>query len=872
MPSSRVFCHSLRKYASASRASGGRATARAGPLRYCADARPHREPRRDPRRPAGRGRPTSIGRRCSRRRPPPACLAVAGGPEVAGRHDPRQGRAPPGARARSRPRGMTNKVASLTADERGARHRHAVGRQRRPGLRLGRAAKPACTRPSSCRPRRSARRSTRCLGYGAEVVLHGAHVGETLQRVRELEAERGLVYCHPFDDPAVIAGHGSAGPRDPRRPARRRCRRRRCRRRRPHQRDRRGRQGAAAGGPRLRRRARGRERGRPWPSSAARSSRSSRRPSPTGWPRPFAGAWTLAMVQRYLDGLVLLDDADDPGRRPVRRRADEAGPGAGRRRRPGGRPVRPDPDPGRRAGLRRRLRRQRRDRTAGRSSSRWRRTCRPEVRDPASDRLLHPQLVEPVVVDAQVVGELVEDRDPDLVREVVEVGEVLLERDPEEADLVRDRERVRAPLDPRDALVQAVQRLVAVQVVVAPLLGGRLVLDDDRDLVECPVERRRDVGEDALDDALEQVVGRARRPAAGRAGLGSGGRSGSRGGAWASSAYPTAVTAPRRRTLRRRSPRCGSTRRAVPPPDPSAEPAGLPRHGRRRGPAPLPRLGRPTDPEATARRRHASRRPSCSSTASPRRRRSGRPWRAACARPRRVVAMDLRGHGLSDSPTHGYDPATLAGDVEAVVDASGRGRGTAGAGRPRRARLRRDRRGVGGRPARRPLRRPRPRRRRLGGRRRLERASTPTSSSARSRSRPRSSARWVPTWPIARGVRSADLGRRPGGRRAGRGRGGAGRQGRARRPAARPRRRPSEAMFALPSARPSSRGRRRPDRRAHRRPTTMARDRAALEDVARGRSSAPAGRRSRLVDLRAVGHNLMRYRPAAVAAAILAVD
>ena len=37
---------------------------------------------------------------------------------------------------------------------------------------------------------------------------------------------------------------------------------------------------------------------------------------------------------------------------------------------------------------------------------------------------------------------------------------------------------------------------------------------------------------------------------------------------------------------------------------------------------------------------------------------------------RRVLAMDLRGHGLSDSPTHGYDPDTLAGDVEAVIEAS----------------------------------------------------------------------------------------------------------------------------------------------------------------------------------------------------------
>jgi pimeloyl-ACP methyl ester carboxylesterase len=38
---------------------------------------------------------------------------------------------------------------------------------------------------------------------------------------------------------------------------------------------------------------------------------------------------------------------------------------------------------------------------------------------------------------------------------------------------------------------------------------------------------------------------------------------------------------------------------------------------------------------------------------------------------RRVVAMDLRGHGLSDAPTSGYDPATLVEDAVAVADGSG---------------------------------------------------------------------------------------------------------------------------------------------------------------------------------------------------------
>jgi pimeloyl-ACP methyl ester carboxylesterase len=37
----------------------------------------------------------------------------------------------------------------------------------------------------------------------------------------------------------------------------------------------------------------------------------------------------------------------------------------------------------------------------------------------------------------------------------------------------------------------------------------------------------------------------------------------------------------------------------------------------------------------------------------------------------RTVALDLRGHGLSDAPTTEYDPATLADDVVAVAEGSG---------------------------------------------------------------------------------------------------------------------------------------------------------------------------------------------------------
>lgn len=49
-------------------------------------------------------------------------------------------------------------------------------------------------------------------------------------------------------------------------------------------------------------------------------------------------------------------------------------------------------------------------------------------------------------------------------------------------------------------------------------------------------------------------------------------------------------------------------------------------------------------------------------------------WRAlipALAQRRRVVALDMRGYNLSDTPTHGYDVATLSSDIRAVIAALG---------------------------------------------------------------------------------------------------------------------------------------------------------------------------------------------------------
>ena len=50
-----------------------------------------------------------------------------------------------------------------------------------------------------------------CRGYGAEVVLEGTHVGEAFAALERLRDEQGLTFVHPFDDAAVVAGHGSVG-------------------------------------------------------------------------------------------------------------------------------------------------------------------------------------------------------------------------------------------------------------------------------------------------------------------------------------------------------------------------------------------------------------------------------------------------------------------------------------------------------------------------------------------------------------------------------------------------------------------------------------------------------------------------------------
>ncbi len=48
-------------------------------------------------------------------------------------------------------------------------------------------------------------------GYGAEVVLHGVAIADSLAKAREIAGQTGAVFIHPFEHPDVIAGQGTVG-------------------------------------------------------------------------------------------------------------------------------------------------------------------------------------------------------------------------------------------------------------------------------------------------------------------------------------------------------------------------------------------------------------------------------------------------------------------------------------------------------------------------------------------------------------------------------------------------------------------------------------------------------------------------------------
>ena len=105
-------------------------------------------------------------------------------------------------------RGAANKLALLTEAERNAgvvamsagNHAQAVARH---ASLLGIAATIVMPRFTP------ATKVSRTAAWGACVVLHGETLVEAASHARLLAAEQGLVFVHPYDDPAVMAGQGT---------------------------------------------------------------------------------------------------------------------------------------------------------------------------------------------------------------------------------------------------------------------------------------------------------------------------------------------------------------------------------------------------------------------------------------------------------------------------------------------------------------------------------------------------------------------------------------------------------------------------------------------------------------------------------------
>jgi threonine dehydratase len=107
-------------------------------------------------------------------------------------------------------RGMTNRIATLPAE---ARERGAITLSAgNAGQAYAWAGRSAGVPVTVVMPSGAVRSKVEaCLGYDARVVLHGEHVGETFAEMERLRDVERLTFVHPFDDPAVIAGNGTVG-------------------------------------------------------------------------------------------------------------------------------------------------------------------------------------------------------------------------------------------------------------------------------------------------------------------------------------------------------------------------------------------------------------------------------------------------------------------------------------------------------------------------------------------------------------------------------------------------------------------------------------------------------------------------------------
>jgi threonine dehydratase len=108
-----------------------------------------------------------------------------------------------------KPRGALNKILSLSAADR-ARGLVTVsaGNHAQAVAWAARHVGAPCVVVMPTGAPRSKLAAVR--GYGAEVVLHDDRA-TLFDKLHEVEAERGLTFIHPFDDPVVLAGAGTVG-------------------------------------------------------------------------------------------------------------------------------------------------------------------------------------------------------------------------------------------------------------------------------------------------------------------------------------------------------------------------------------------------------------------------------------------------------------------------------------------------------------------------------------------------------------------------------------------------------------------------------------------------------------------------------------
>lgn len=107
-------------------------------------------------------------------------------------------------------RGAYNKMSSLSQEERNRGVVAASAGNHAQGLAL--AAQRMKVKATIVMPRTTpAIKVDAVRSRGAKVVLHGDTFDEASKLAKELVAEKGMVYVHPFDDPEVIAGQGTIG-------------------------------------------------------------------------------------------------------------------------------------------------------------------------------------------------------------------------------------------------------------------------------------------------------------------------------------------------------------------------------------------------------------------------------------------------------------------------------------------------------------------------------------------------------------------------------------------------------------------------------------------------------------------------------------